>query len=792
MDNLYSSFYLYRKYEVIGDELIDLGITSVDADGTQEPVMKEECDPACGCVTYRWVQTEDTVCIEVQYRWTESGTTCIGYDKYQNNIKEESIDGVNWSVVIPEEYSASTLIQRNSEDCGYIPPFEGGYRLFLDNGTRVTGDCCPETACSLDWHDISMNYSGSVVSAEIGGCIDFLNNAFAWCTKLSAVTLYEGITELRGYLTGNYDGVFYKCTSLSSVTLPDSLEIIGEGSFYRSGLQDVTFGTGVTTIGDLAFGECTGLTSMTIPDGVTSIGQQAFDACYGLTSITIPNSVTSLGSGAFRNCTGLTNVNISTGVTYINDSTFQNCKSLTAITIPNSVTGIGGWSFSGCAFTSLDIPNNITSIGFQAFRRCRSLTAVTIGTGITRINEEAFTECNRLQSITINATTPPTLGDHPFYDTNNCPIYVPCESVSAYQAAEGWSDYASRIEGIPPCGQPTPTIDGKFKLTLNDSSTVTAECDSTSALTRNEISAYSASVTSAVIGNCVTELQGGYSHGVFEECKSLTSVTIPSSVTTIGGYVFNHCHGLTSVTIPNSVTSIDSQAFSYCYNLRSAIIGSGATSIIRDVFLRCTNLTTITIDSNNSTYDSRDNCNAIIETNSNKLIQGCKGSHIPAGVVSIGFGAFSQCSGLTSVDIPDSVTSIDQDAFGNCTSLTSVTIGNGLTSIGVGAFYRCSGLTTVDIPNSVTSIGQNAFQDCNALTGITIPSGVTSIGIYTFKNCTSLGYITINATTPPTLSAYDPFANTNNCPIYVPAASVNAYKTASRWSTYASRIQAIP
>ena len=640
MDNLYSSFYLYRKYEVIGDELIDLGITSVDADGTQEPVMKEECDPACGCVTYRWVQTEDTVCIEVQYRWTESGTTCIGYDKYQNNIKEESIDGVNWSVVIPEEYSASTLIQRNSEDCGYIPPFEGGYRLFLDNGTRVTGDCCPGTACSLDWHDISMNYSGSVVSAEIGGCIDFLNNAFAWCTKLSAVTLYEGITELRGYLTGNYDGVFYKCTSLSSVTLPDSLEIIGEGSFYRSGLQDVTFGTGVTTIGDVAFGECTGLTSMTIPDGVTSIGQQAFDACYGLTSITIPNSVTSLGSGAFRNCTGLTNVNISTGVTYINDSTFQNCKSLTAITIPNSATGIGGWSFSGCAFTSLDIPNNITNIGFQAFRRCRSLTAVTIGTGITRINEEAFTECNRLQSITINATTPPTLGDNPFYDTNDCPIYVPCSSVSAYQSATNWSDLASRIEGIPPCGQPTPT-GAKFTLTLSDSSTVSAECDSTSAISMSEIAQqYSGTVVSAVVGDCVTKIGGS---------------------------------------------------------------------------------------------------------------------------------AFYQCSGLT-----------------------SVTIGTGVTDINAYAFTDCSSLTSIIIPNSVTYIGDATFLNCNGLTSVTIGNSVTTIVDKAFRYCTSLTSFTCLATTPPTLLGNRMFDYTNNCPIYVPCESVDAYKAASSWDRYASRIECIP
>lgn len=163
---------------------------------------------------------------------------------------------------------------------------------------------------------------------------------------------------------------------------------------------------------------------------------------------------------------------------------------------------------------------------------------------------------------------------------------------------------------------------------------------------------------------------------------------------------------------------------------------------------------------------------------------------IPDSVTSIGKSAFRECSGLTSITIPDSVTSIGNEAFGYSESLTSVTIGNGVTSIGDYAFSQCTSLTSVTIGNSVTNIGRQTFYGCTVLKSITIPSSVTSIGNSAFSSCTGLTSITINATTPPTLG-YSPFVNTNDCPIYVPSESVEAYKTATNWSTYASRIKPI-
>ena len=160
-------------------------------------------------------------------------------------------------------------------------------------------------------------------------------------------------------------------------------------------------------------------------------------------------------------------------------------------------------------------------------------------------------------------------------------------------------------------------------------------------------------------------------------------------------------------------------------------------------------------------------------------------------VTSIGEYAFYYCYGLTSIDIPSGVTSIGRSAFYQCSGLTSIDMPSGVTSIGDYTFLACYGLTSIDIPDSVTSIGPGAFQQCTGLTSCTIGSGVTSISSNAFNDCRNLTSAIVNATTPPTLGYYA-FDSTNNCPIYVPSGSVETYKSATNWSTYASRIQAIP
>ena len=241
---------------------------------------------------------------------------------------------------------------------------------------------------------------------------------------------------------------------------------------------------------------------------------------------------------------------------------------------------------------------------------------------------------------------------------------------------------------------------------------------------------------------------------------SLTSIIIPNSVTEIGEWAFAGCAGLASVTIPNSVTSIGNEAFAGCTNLKNLVVESG-----------------------NSIYDSRENCNAIIETATNTLICGCKNTHIPNSVTEIGEGAF-YCSGLTNITIPNSVTSIGNEAFEGCSELKSITIPNSVTSIGYRAFAGCTGLTNVTIPNSVTSIGDYAFALCSELKSITIPNSVTSIGNEAFAGCTGLTSIVSLPMIPPTLGS-DCFSGvSNDIPVYVTSEALYDYAENSHWSAY--------
>ena len=195
----------------------------------------------------------------------------------------------------------------------------------------------------------------------------------------------------------------------------------------------------------------------------------------------------------------------------------------------------------------------------------------------------------------------------------------------------------------------------------------------------------------------------------FYGCKGLTSITIPNTVTSIGAEAFTYCYCLTSITIPSSVTSIGDCAFAYCKGLTSITIPNSVTSIVGGAFVWCKGITSIIVEKGNGTYDSRNNCNAIIETAKNTLIAGCKNTTIPNSVTSIGDYAFADCSGLTSITIPTSVTSIGDCAFYGCDGLTSITIPDSVTSIGDGAFEWCSALKSVKIPKTLTEIGEDAF-----------------------------------------------------------------------------------
>ena len=242
----------------------------------------------------------------------------------------------------------------------------------------------------------------------------------------------------------------------------------------------------------------------------------------------------------------------------------------------------------------------------------------------------------------------------------------------------------------------------------------------------------------------------------FQNC-GMTNVLLPNSVTSIGDEAFAWCGQLASITLPNRVTSIGERAFYGCHYMESIHMPDGVTSIGKSAFEGCRDLTDI---------------------------------RIPKGLTQIGDRAFYYCSYLTGdIKIPDKVKTIGAKAFAGCYNLTGIAIGNGTTAIGSEAFYDCYNITSVTIGKHVTSIGSGTFFRCSNLNSIKIPEEVTVIGYWAFCDCDSLVNIYCKPTVPPTLGRGAFNYIDSSAKIYVPAASVEAYKTAKGWSEYASRIE---
>ena len=596
----------------------------------------------------------------------------------------------NWLFPKAQKGTLKIYLEKNNEN-GFSDKWnyvEGSFDVFTTYYKSYNATC----TVTAGQYSIAVGENGAtVVGANLGG---------AWY-------LEDVVREVRlGYKTYKVTG--YADNSLSDVTnftIPSFIEEMNLNAFSEklinifvdknnenySLLDGILYNKEMTEIlyvpgGYVNYG------TVQLADNIVAIQDDLF-AGRKIQNVAIGKNTTQIGANAFKGCPIKTISGES--VQIVGDRAFKDCSALTTADFPKLKT-VGESSFYGCnVLTAISFADDAESIGDYAFYGCSGLTSVTIGNGVTSIGSYAFFGCRGLMSITIpDGVT--SIGDE------------------AFRGCSG--------------------------------------------------------LTSVIIGNGVTSI----GHFAFYDCSGLTSIAIPDGVTSIGSYAFSGCSGLTSITIPNSVTLIGNYAFYNCSGLTSVIIGNGVTSMGNSAFRGCSGLTSITIPDSvtsigNSAFYGCSRLESITLPFVGADLNGTENTHfgyifgtysssingdVPSSlktviisndssVTSIGYQAFYNCSGLTSITIPDSVTTIGYQAFYNCSGLTSITIPDGVTSIGDLAFYHCSGLTSITIPDGVTSIGNSAFRGCSGLTSVIIGNGVTSIGKYAFLDCSRLESITL-------------------------------------------------
>ena len=536
-------------------------------------------------------------------------------------------------------------------------------------------------------------------------------------------------------------------------------QIVSGGDCYYQDYSDNKHYTSDDELGVGFFLKCKSLKAITLPGNLKSVGEYAFQDCSSLETLNLPSGITSIGNYAFYDCSSLTNLTLPSGLISIGDRAFQHCISL----------------------TSLDLPSSLTTVGEVALAACYYLTSLTLHSGLTNIKDNSL-----MGGMSIN-----NLKDVRYIIDSDLETYLQSNHPIIYDIRCGIKYYLNDQEittleipsGITSIG------DGVFfnsygltNLTLSSRVTSIGESAFNNCSNLKDVRYY-------IYDDLATYIQKGHP-AFYVNCgikyywnnQVITTLEIPTSVTSIGNYAFYGCNGLTSVEFPSNLSSIGDWAFASCSGLTSVDLPSSITKMGECIFYNCENLSSVKLPSE---------ITAISKSAFGRCIS-LKNIELPAGITSIDEGAFNGCSNLQNINLPSGITTIGTGAFWYCSNLTNVILPSALASIGAIAFANCSNLANVTLSSNITSIGSSAFSDCKSLKNLTISKDVTSIKDIRFNNDyddLELESVYVAWENPIEAGSFFNRIKISNCTLYVPQGTKEAYANADVWKDFGNIIE---